>query len=207
MAMLTCPLVSGLSQLMRSSSSISFIARPAACLATQMSSLILISSLTILGNCKVVLNKSKHLIRESKTGKAFSGGGKWYYYSRRTPSHATNAGYWKPVGTEESIFSSTNNKKIGLKSSFVFHLGQPPQGTSTDWTMQEFRLPGSTSSSGSSSSSTRRAQSRLDQRRWVLCKVYERRSDDSDDNDGVELSCLDEVFLSMDDLDEISLPF
>lgn len=40
---------------------------------------------------------------------------------------------------------------------------------------------------------------------YVLCRVYERDEDEGDD-DGTELSCLDEVFLSLDDLDEISLP-
>lgn len=40
---------------------------------------------------------------------------------------------------------------------------------------------------------------------FVLCRVYE-RNDDEEDDDGTELSCLDEVFLSLDDLDEISLP-
>jgi len=39
----------------------------------------------------------------------------------------------------------------------------------------------------------------------VICRVYERDNDD-DDGDGPELSCLDEVFLSLDDLEEISLP-
>ncbi|KAK9929595.1 hypothetical protein M0R45_026689 [Rubus argutus] len=40
---------------------------------------------------------------------------------------------------------------------------------------------------------------------YVLCRVYERDEEEGDD-DGTELSCLDEVFLSLDDLDEISLP-
>lgn len=43
-----------------------------------------------------------------------------------------------------------------------------------------------------------------DYSKWVICRVYERNCDDKDD--GTELSCLDEVFLSLDDLDEISLP-
>jgi len=38
----------------------------------------------------------------------------------------------------------------------------------------------------------------------VICQVYEQ--DNDDDGDGTELSCLDEVFLSLDDLEEISLP-
>jgi len=40
---------------------------------------------------------------------------------------------------------------------------------------------------------------------WVICRVYERDLDE-DDSGTDQLSCLDEVFLSMDDLDEISLP-
>ncbi|GMY23548.1 NAC domain-containing protein 104-like isoform X1 [Fagus crenata] len=44
--------------------------------------------------------------------------------------------------------------------------------------------------------------SKKDYSQWVICRVYER----DEDGDGTELSCLDEVFLSLDDLDEISLP-
>lgn len=44
---------------------------------------------------------------------------------------------------------------------------------------------------------------------WVLCRVYD--GDSSNVQGGVyeeatELSCLDEVFLSLDDLDEVSMP-
>lgn len=42
---------------------------------------------------------------------------------------------------------------------------------------------------------------------WVICRVYEHDYDNDDhDDDGMELSCLDEVFLSLDDYDEISYP-
>ncbi|CAA6660385.1 unnamed protein product [Spirodela intermedia] len=43
---------------------------------------------------------------------------------------------------------------------------------------------------------------------WVLGRVYESDfgSQSSFYDDGTELSCLDEMFLSLDDLDEISLP-
>jgi hypothetical protein len=46
--------------------------------------------------------------------------------------------------------------------------------------------------------------------KWILCRVYQREgscsrsSNHSDDDDGTELSCLDEMFLSMDDLDDRS---
>lgn len=40
---------------------------------------------------------------------------------------------------------------------------------------------------------------------WVLCRVYEREGNSDDDgSNGADLSCLDEVFLSLDDLDEIT---
>ncbi|GAB4838317.1 hypothetical protein Ancab_027847 [Ancistrocladus abbreviatus] len=143
-------------------------------------------------------------------GRALSEGRKWYFYSRPTPNRVADAGYWKPMGMDDPIYSTTNKKKvIGLKNSFVFHVGQPPEDALTNWVMHEYRLPdASSSSSRRSSSSSTRGNSKLDHKRWVLCKVYERTSEDSEGNnsdDGsIELSCLDEVFLSMDDLDEIS---
>ncbi|KAL9321423.1 hypothetical protein ACSQ67_013262 [Phaseolus vulgaris] len=48
------------------------------------------------------------------------------------------------------------------------------------------------------------SNSKRDYNKWVICRVYERNGED---DNGTELSCLDEVFLSLDDdLDEISLP-
>jgi hypothetical protein len=44
-----------------------------------------------------------------------------------------------------------------------------------------------------------------DYSKWVICRVYERSYEEEEDG-GKELSCLDEVFLSLEDLDEISLP-
>ncbi|GMH23722.1 hypothetical protein Nepgr_025565 [Nepenthes gracilis] len=89
-------------------------------------------------------------------GKAVSGGGKWYYYSRRTPHRTTDAGYWKQTGRDEAITSRSNNAKIGVKNSWMFHVGQPPEGASTNWMMHQYRLPetaaGATTDGGTSSS-------------------------------------------------------
>ena len=41
---------------------------------------------------------------------------------------------------------------------------------------------------------------------WVICRVYEQNYDNDEDEDGMELSCLDEVFMSLDDYDDISFP-
>ncbi|XP_061371880.1 NAC domain-containing protein 104 [Gastrolobium bilobum] len=134
-------------------------------------------------------------------GRALAEGKQWYYYSRRTQNRITDNGYWKPTGMEEPIVTTTNNKRVGMKKCFVFHVGEAPSGIKTNWIMQEYRLPDSASSS--SRSSKRKSQPKTDYNKWVICRVYERNGDD---DDGTELSCLDEVFLSLDDLDEISLP-
>ncbi|WMV50767.1 hypothetical protein MTR67_044152 [Solanum verrucosum] len=140
-------------------------------------------------------------------GKAMTGGNKWYFYSRRTheTSRITNNGYWKPLGVDETILS-TSNHNLGMKKYYTFYMGQPPQGHKTNWLMQEYSHI-SHSSPSPSSSRRRRSQSKTDYSKWVICRVYESNCD-SDENDDPELSCLDEVFLSLDDLDddEISLP-
>jgi len=84
-------------------------------------------------------------------GKAMSEGSKWYYYSRRMQSRETDSGYWKPMGMDEPIISTSSKKIVGLKKHLVFHLSEPPTGAWTNWIMHEYRLPdsGSTSRSGS----------------------------------------------------------
>ncbi|GER42694.1 NAC domain-containing protein [Striga asiatica] len=135
-------------------------------------------------------------------GKAMGEGNKWYFYSRRTQSRVTGSGYWQAIGAEEPIYSSNSGQKIGMKKYSSFFYGEPSEGVQTEWIMQEYRL----SESGSTSrSSSKRRSSKKDYGKWVVCRVYERNSD-SDDDDGAELSCLDQVFLSLDDLDEINQP-
>ncbi|KAF5448550.1 hypothetical protein F2P56_029070 [Juglans regia] len=136
--------------------------------------------------------------------KALAEGNKWYFYSRKTQNRATSNGYWKAMGMEDPVNNSAG-KKVGMKKYLVFHVGEAPSGIKTNWTMQEYRLSDSAASTSTSTrSSKRRGHSKIDYSNWVICRVYER--DDQDHDDGTELSCLDEVFLSLDDLDEISLP-
>ncbi|KAL1336282.1 hypothetical protein HN51_030672 [Arachis hypogaea] len=130
-------------------------------------------------------------------GRALAEGNQWYYYSRRTQSRVTENGYWKATGMEEPVMTSSTNKRVGIKKYFVFHLGESPSAIKTNWIMQEYCL------SDYSASSSRSSKRKSDYSKWVICRVYERNGDD---DDGTELSCLDEVFLSLDDLDEISLP-
>ncbi|KAB1206947.1 NAC transcription factor 25 [Morella rubra] len=133
-------------------------------------------------------------------GKALAEGNKWYFYSRTTQSRITSNGYWKPMGIEEPVTNSAG-KKVGTKKYFAFYVGEAPSsGIKTNWTMQEYSV--SDSAGSTSRSSKRKGRSKIDYSNWVVCRVYER----DDDDDGTELSCLDEVFLSLDDLEEISLP-
>ncbi|KAI9178106.1 hypothetical protein LWI28_022768 [Acer negundo] len=136
-------------------------------------------------------------------GKALAEGNQWYFYSRKTQNRMSSNGYWKPMGIEEAIYSN-NNTKIGVKKYLVFHLGEAPSAVKTNWILQEYRLSDSAASSSTSRTSKRRSHSKLDYSKWVICRVYERKCDE--DDDGTELSCLDEVFLSLDDLDDISFP-
>ncbi|WCJ39968.1 NAC domain-containing protein 104 [Euphorbia peplus] len=135
-------------------------------------------------------------------GKALAEGRQWYYYSRRTQNRMTENGYWMAMGIDEPVLTNSN-KRVGIKKYFVFHSSS---GIKTNWIMEEYRLSSSDSASSSRPSKSR-GRSKIDHSKWVICKVYERNSEEEeDDDDGTELSCLDEVFLSLDDLDEISLP-
>ncbi|KAI4367461.1 hypothetical protein MLD38_023197 [Melastoma candidum] len=137
-------------------------------------------------------------------GKAWCGGSKWYFYSRRTVDRVTRSGYWEPVCQEEPVFTSSSRKQVGFKQCYAFHYGESPHGIRTSWTIHEYRLSGGNSSTGRSS--RRKGQKIIDPSTWVLCRVFD--CDDEhggDSSGGVELSCLDEVFLSLDD-DEVSFP-
>lgn len=90
------------------------------------------------------------------TGKAMAEGNKWYFYSRRTQSRITENGYWKSLGVDEPIFSSSSDSNIGMKKYYAFYLGEKPEGAKTNWVMQEFSLSDSSSASASSRSSSRR---------------------------------------------------
>ncbi|ONI35912.1 hypothetical protein PRUPE_1G560100 [Prunus persica] len=141
---------------------------------------------------------------------------------RRTQNRVTSNGYWKALGVEEPVItrsSCNSTHKVGMKRYLAFYVGEAPNsGIKTNWIMHEYRLSPLSAGDGASSSSSSSTTTRSSKRRghlktvnnefseYVLCRVYERDEDDDDDDDGTVLSCLDEVFLSLDDLDEISLP-
>jgi hypothetical protein len=74
----------------------------------------------------------------------------WYFFVPRDrkagsggrPNRTTEHGFWKATGSDRTIRSSTDAKRvIGLKKTLVFYKGRAPRGTKTDWVMNEYRLP------------------------------------------------------------------
>ena len=98
-------------------------------------------------------------IHNMYAGKALCEGKQWYFYSRRTQNRVTSNGYWKPLGTEEPIISSTSNNRVGIKRYFGFYVGEASSGIKTNWTMHEYRLS-SVSDTCASSSTTRSSKRR-----------------------------------------------
>ncbi|OAY65667.1 NAC domain-containing protein 104-like [Ananas comosus] len=145
-------------------------------------------------------------------GKALQAGNLWYFFNRtRDQSGASPSGYWSPLDADEPIVSG--GKDVGLKKTLIFYVGEAPQGIKTNWVMHEYHLVDGGGTSGTSSSSNRpslkkRSHQRSEHKKWVVCRVYESSCGPPTGfgDDGTELSCLDEVFLSLDDLDEVSLP-
>ncbi|XP_020107570.1 NAC domain-containing protein 104-like [Ananas comosus] len=145
-------------------------------------------------------------------GKALQGGNQWYFFTRRTPNRATPNGYWSPIDTDEPITSC--ERVVGVKKTLIFYYGETPQGTKTYWIMHEYHLAeaglsntrSTTSCTNASRPVKKRGNQTTESNKWVLCRVYESNcgSQVSFCDDGSELSCLDEVFLSLDDLDEVT---
>ncbi|KAJ4715353.1 NAC domain protein [Melia azedarach] len=151
-------------------------------------------------------------------GKALCSGNKWYFFSQISGDRETENGYWKQIENIEEPIFTTAGKKIGVKKYLVFFIGEAPVGVETNWIMQEYHL----CNYGFSTKPHKRKGNRkiLENCKWVLCRVYEREGnfpsfcnygdhveDDDDEDNGTELSGLDEMYLSLDDdLADISLP-
>uniref|UniRef100_A0A0D9YTM0 NAC domain-containing protein n=1 Tax=Oryza glumipatula TaxID=40148 RepID=A0A0D9YTM0_9ORYZ len=145
-------------------------------------------------------------------GKALQAGNQWYFFCHLTQSRTSSNGHWSPIGVDETVRSGGRN--VGLKKTLLFSIGEPSEGIRTNWIMHEYHLldgdcvAGGSSNLTSSSSNRRshrkRGHSSMESNNWVLCRVFESScgSQVSFHGEGTELSCLDEVFLSLDDYDE-----
>ncbi|XWS33144.1 hypothetical protein CRYUN_Cryun22dG0053400 [Craigia yunnanensis] len=135
-------------------------------------------------------------------GKAQLSGNQYFFFSQMMENGVRRLenGYWKQLEIEEPILSSVATKKVGVKKFYVFCIGETPLGIETNWLMQEYRLCNSGSSALESYYKTKGNQ-KLDCSEWVVCRVEERKGNAesfsySDEHDGTELSCLDEMLVN-----------
>ncbi|KAD4384260.1 hypothetical protein E3N88_24428 [Mikania micrantha] len=104
--------------------------------------------------------------------KALFGEDEWFFFTPRErkypngsrPNRSAGSGFWKATGKDKPIFASSGSTKIGLKKSLAFFTGSPTKSIKTNWIMNEYRLPESSSQSSESM--------RLDD--WVLCRICQK---------------------------------
>ncbi|GMH16338.1 hypothetical protein Nepgr_018179 [Nepenthes gracilis] len=77
------------------------------------------------------------------------GGREWYFFVSRDrkqsnggrPNRTTQNGYWKATGSDRKVITISEPKRfIGWRKTLVFYGGRAPQGSKTDWVMNEYRL-------------------------------------------------------------------
>ncbi|OMO82386.1 No apical meristem (NAM) protein [Corchorus capsularis] len=56
------------------------------------------------------------------------------------PNRLTPNGYWKATGSPGFVYSSSNNRPIGFKRTMVFYYGRAPNGSKTEWKMNEYKV-------------------------------------------------------------------
>ncbi|KAI5356127.1 hypothetical protein L3X38_009022 [Prunus dulcis] len=130
-------------------------------------------------------------------GKALREGNKWYFYSRRTQNRVTSNGYWKALGVEEPVItrsSCNSTHKVGMKRYLAFY---------QEMELLLLLLPPQQDHPKEEGISKQLIMNLVDTFSVESTSVMKMTTTTTD---GTELSCLDEVFLSLDDLDEISLP-
>ncbi|TKY61965.1 NAC domain-containing protein 90 [Spatholobus suberectus] len=98
----------------------------------------------------------------------------WFFFVPRQESEArggrpkrlTTTGYWKATGSPNHVYSS-DNRIIGIKRTMVFYSGRAPNGTKTDWKMNEYTaIKGEPSSSNKAVPTLRKE--------FSLCRVYKK---------------------------------
>lgn len=119
------------------------------------------SHYSIIGVTNIYHHDPWDLPRLAKIGER-----EWYFFVPRDrkqgssggrPNRTTENGFWKATGSDRRIVSLSEPKRIiGLRKTLVFYRGRAPRGRKTDWVMNEYRFPDSTS---------------LPQD-MVLCKIY-----------------------------------
>ncbi|WCJ34266.1 NAC domain containing protein 90 [Euphorbia peplus] len=85
------------------------------------------------------------------------------------PSRHNTTGYWKSTGSPSYVYSSSDNRCIGLKRTMVFYNGRVRNGSSkTDWKLNEYKAI----QLGHSSSSSTQSNDPMIRQELSLCRVY-----------------------------------
>ncbi|KAK7396710.1 hypothetical protein VNO78_17868 [Psophocarpus tetragonolobus] len=100
----------------------------------------------------------------------------WFFFIPRQetearggrPKRLTTTGYWKATGSPNHVYSS-DNRIIGIKRTMVFYSGRAPNGTKTDWKMNEY-----TAIKADPSSSTSNKAVPTLRKEFSLCRVYKK---------------------------------
>ncbi|CAN1276163.1 NAC domain-containing protein 6 [Linum perenne] len=119
-------------------------------------------SLDVISYINIYLYDPNELPRMAK----IDGEREWYFFVQREskngsrPNRITERGYWKATGSDRKIWrmseSDPKRQHIGVRKTLVFYKGRAPRGSKTDWVMNEYRLPYSSSI----------------HKDIVLCKIY-----------------------------------
>ncbi|KAJ9184516.1 hypothetical protein P3X46_004231 [Hevea brasiliensis] len=96
----------------------------------------------------------------------------WFFFIPRQkreaqggrPNRLTVTGYWKSTGSPGYVYSSSNNRCIGMKRTMVFYTGRIPNGRKTEWKMNEYKAIQEASSSTGPNAMLRQE--------FCLCRVY-----------------------------------
>nr|GMD29950.1 NAC domain-containing protein 90-like [Ipomoea batatas]GMD35016.1 NAC domain-containing protein 90-like [Ipomoea batatas]GMD36726.1 NAC domain-containing protein 90-like [Ipomoea batatas] len=83
------------------------------------------------------------------------------------PNRLTTEGYWKATGCPSLVFS-INNRVIGEKRTMVFYTGRAPNGTKTEWKINEYKAV-----HGAASASAPLSDLELRQE-FSLCRLYKK---------------------------------
>ncbi|KAG6510061.1 NAC domain-containing protein 22-like [Zingiber officinale] len=120
----------------------------------------------IIGTLNIYLHEPWELPGLAKIGER-----EWYFFvprDRRSsnggrPNRTTERGFWKATGSDRPIRRASEPRRVlGVKKTLVFYRGRAPRGTKTDWVMNEYRLPESSTGAGDMPL----------KEDIVLCKVY-----------------------------------
>ncbi|KAK1435155.1 hypothetical protein QVD17_00915 [Tagetes erecta] len=123
--------------------------------------------------------------------KASFGKDEWFFFTPRDrkypngsrPKRSAGSGFWKATGKDQSIFTSSGLRKIGVKKPLAFFTGNPTKNKKTNWIMSEYRLP------DPSNPSKQNGTMRLDD--WVLCRVRQKGNNSKNNSDVNENKLMD----------------